>query len=125
MNQVIIDQLNKVKVADLPQWDEDDLHLQIPKKSGVLNRTDFVEGQEYIIQLEKYLIQPFEGFTLHDNWNKGIPPKHLCLKVKVNKIMGKMINFDTIGYDFKAKQIINDIWIGWLPRKGIKIIESL
>lgn len=125
MNQVIIDQLRKVKVANLPQWDEDDLHLIIPKKEGYINKTDFVENQEYIIQLEKYLIEPFEGFTLHDNWNKGTHPNHLFLKAKVVKIMGKMINFSTIAYDFKTKQIINEAWDGWLPRKGIKIIESL
>lgn len=125
MNQVIIDQLKKVKVADLPKWEEDDLHLVIPKKAGLINKIDFVENQEYIIQLEKYLIEPFEGFTLHDNWNKGTHPNHLFLKVKVNQIMGKMINLSTIAYDFKTKQLINETWNGWLPRKGIKIIESL
>ena len=125
MNQVIIDQLRKVKVVNLPEWDENDLSLFIPKKEGIINNTNFIENQEYIIQLEKYLIQPFEGFTLHDNWNKGTHPNHIFLKVKVLKIMGKMINFSTIGYDFKSKQLINDTWDGWLPRKGIKIIESL
>ena len=125
MNQVIIDQLNKVKVADLPQWDEDDLHLIIPKKEGILRKTNFVENENYIIQLEKYLVEPYEGFTLHDNWNKGIPPRHLFLKVKVIKIMGKMIQVESIGYDFKSKTIIDDTWNGWLPSKGIKIIESL
>ena len=125
MNQVIIDQLKKVKIAELPEWDEDDSSMIIPKKQGYISKTDFAENQEYIIQLEKYLIEPFEGFTLHDNWNKGVSPKHLFLKVKVIKIMGKMIQFDTVGYDFKSKTVINDSWNGWLPRKGIKIIESL
>lgn len=125
MNQVVIDQLNKVKVANLPDWNEDDLHMVIPRKQGIIRNNAFVENNEYIIQLEKYLVEPFEGFTLHDNWNKGIPPKHLFLKVKVIKIMGKMINFESLGYDFKSKSIINEVWNGWLPQKGIKIIESL
>ena len=125
MNQVIIDQLKKVKIADLPVWDEDDLHMIIPRKQGLLKNNNFAEGCEYIIQLEKYLVEPFEGFTLHDNWNKGISPKHVCLKVKVIKVMGKMINFETVGYDLKSKTVLNDIWNGWLPQKGVKIIESL
>lgn len=125
MNQVVIDQLKKVKVADLPQWNEDDLKLIIPKKVGGYKRTDFVEGCTYIIELEKYLVEPFDGFTLHDNWNKGIPPKHRCLYVVIKQIMGKMIQIDSVGYDYKQKAIINDNWTGWLPRKGIKILEVI
>lgn len=125
MNQVVIDQLKKVKVADLPQWDEDDVELIIPKKVGTYKRTDLVEGCKYIVELEKYIVEPFEGFTLHDNWNKGVPPKHRCLYITIKQIMGKMIEVESVGYDYKSKSIIYDVWNGWLPRKGMKILEVL
>ena len=66
-----------------------------------------------------------KGFTLHDNWNKGIPPKHNFLKVEVLQIMGKMIKVNSIGYDYINQRDTSDLWEGWLPRKAIKIIEVL
>lgn len=125
MNQVVIDQLKKVKVADLPQWTEDDNEIFIPKKQGGYKRTDFVEGCKYIVEVEKYIVEPFEGFTLHDNWNKGIPPKHRCLYIVVKQVMGKMIQVESVGFNYKEKTFINDTWNGWLPRKGMKVLEVL
>lgn len=124
MNKVVEDQLAKVKIADLPPYDETTLHMIIPKKSGVV-KTDFCTNQWYLVQLEDYLVKPFDGFTLHDNWNKGIPPKHIFLKIYVKQIMGKMIEVYSVGYDYKNNLDTTDIWQGWLPKKGIKIIEVL
>lgn len=124
MNKVIEDQLKKVKVANIPKYDETTTHLIIPKKEGSYE-VDFQIGHNYIIQLEDYLIKPFEGFNLHDNWNKGKPPIHTFLKCQVIEIMGKMIKINSIGYDMKTHKDIPDIWEGWLPRKGIKIVEVL
>ena len=102
MNKIVEDQLKKVKVAQLPPYDETTLHLSIPKVNTVVN-TEFVVGAYYIIQLDDYLIKPYEGFTLHDNWNKGVAPKHNCLRVMVLQTMGKMIKFRTIAYDYETK----------------------
>lgn len=124
LNKIVEDQLKKVKVADLPPYDECTLHLTIPKKVNGPT-SDFVVNNCYLIQLEDYLVHPYEGFTLHDNWNKGIPPKHNFLKVCVLQVMGKMIKLNTVGYDYVNKQDTNDVWEGWLPRKGIKILEVL
>lgn len=121
MNKIVEDQLAKVQIAELPYYDETTLHMIIPKKSKI----DFVEGKCYLIQLEDYLVKPFEGFTLHDNWNKGIPPKHHFLKAEVSQIMGKMIKVNSIGFDYDNKIDTTDLWEGWLPRKGIKIIQML
>ena len=124
MNKIVEDQLQKVRVADLPSYDEATTHMIIPKKEGHIT-SDFILNKCYIIQLENYIVKPFEGFTLHDNWNKGIPPKHNFLKVEILQIMGKMIRVNSIGFDWQTKQDINDVWEGWLPRKGIKILEVL
>ena len=124
MNRVVEEQLNKVQVAKLPPYDENTLRLIIPKVDGIVN-TDLVENKCYLIQVEDYIVNPYDGFTLHDNWNKGIPPKHLFLKVEIIQIMGKMVKVNSIGYDFANKCDIPDSWEGWLPRKAIKIIEVL
>lgn len=121
MNKIVEDQLAKVQVAELPYYDETTLHMIIPKKSHV----DFITGNCYLIQLEDYLIHPFEGFTLHDNWNKGIPPKHSFLKAEVIQIMGKMIKVNSIGFNYETQQDTDDLWEGWLPKKGLKIIQTL
>ena len=113
-----------MKVADLPPYNEDTMHLVIPKKAGPV-RTDLIVNHYYLIQVEDYIVKPFEGFTLHDNWNKGIPPKHNFLKVEVLQIMGKMIKVKSIGYDYLNQRDTSDLWEGWLPRKAIKIIEVL
>lgn len=124
MNKIVEDQLKKVQVANLPPYDEDTLYMVIPKKDCVANAGLVVQGL-YLIQLEDYLVNPFEGFTLHDNWNKGIPPKHHFLKVEVLQFVGNMVKVSSIGYDYNTKQDTNDAWEGWLPLKGIKIIEVL
>jgi hypothetical protein len=124
MNKIVEDQLAKVRVADLPPYDEDTLHLVIPKKAGP-PRADLILNKCYLIQVEDYIVKPFEGFTLHDNWNNGIPPKHNILKIEVIQLMGKMVKVKSIGYDLMNKRDTLDLWEGWLPRKAIKILEIL
>lgn len=124
MNRVVEEQLKKVQVAQLPPYDETTMRLIIPKAEGII-KTDLILNKCYLIQLEDYIVNPYDGFTLHDNWNKGIPPKHRFLKVEILQLMGKMIRVNSVGYDFINKCDIPDSWEGWLPRKGIKIIEVL
>jgi hypothetical protein len=123
MNKYVIEELKKCKVAQLPPYDSDTLHMIIPKKDGV--SSTLVENRCYLLQLEDYLVNPFEGFTLHDNWNKGVAPKHHFLKAEIVQIMGKMIKVNSVGYDYMNKVDTDDLWEGWLPRKGIKVLEVL
>ena len=68
----------------------------------------------YIIEVEDYIIHPYKGFTLHENWNKGIVPTDKKMKCEVVKVMGKMIYIEAQG--------MNDgkMWEGWLPKKSVK-----
>lgn len=124
MNRVVEEQLKKVKVAQLPPYDETTLRMTIPKVNGIV-KSDLMEGQCYLIQVEDYIVKPFDGFSLHDNWNNGIPPKHNFLKAEVVKVMGKMVKVNSVGYDFMNKVDTMDLWEGWLPKKAIKILEVL
>ena len=124
MNKVVEEQLKKVKVANLPPYNEDTLHLVIPKSNTEV-KSDLVVGNCYLLQLEDYIVKPFDGFSLHDNWNKGIPPKHNFVKAEIVQIMGKMVKINSIGYDFMSKVDTTDVWEGWVPRKSFKILEVL
>ena len=126
MNPLIKAQLDKIKHIPLPEYDEDTTHLIIPKHGVTpLKNLELKEGKYYLIMVEDYIIKPFDGFTLHDNWNRGIPPKYKYLKVEILKIMGNMVNVNSIGFDNESKQDIMDSWVGWLPRKSITAIQEL
>ena len=116
MNKFIIEQLNKVKNVNLPEYNESTTTIVIPRDSGSGN----IVGNTYKVQLEDYIIRPYEGFTLHENWNNNIIPTDTIMNIEVTDQMGKMIKVTGIG--------VNDrkVWSGWLPRAGIKkIIERI
>lgn len=124
MNPLIKKQLDKVSVAKLPHFDDNTTKLVIPMRSA--NDTIVLEeGKCYIIQIEDYILNPPEGFTLHTNWNNNKIPKHKIMKIDVRKVMGKMIKVNSIGYDIINKVNINDVWEGWLPEKSITVIERI
>lgn len=126
MNHIIFEQLKKVKVAKLPKYTEKDMKMFIPKQKGGYVSSEFEVGKLYILKLDSYIIKPFEGFTLHDNWNKGHVPTHEIIKAKIVKTMGKMIYVESDAYDLKIQSVIrNKPWDGWLPKKSVKILERL
>ena len=126
MNPLIKAQLDKIKHIPLPKYDEHTTHLIIPRH-GVAppKNLELKEGKYYLIMVEDYIIKPFDGFTLHDNWNRVIQPKYKYLNIEILKIMGNMINVNSIGFDNESKQDIMDSWVGWLPRKSITTIQEL
>jgi hypothetical protein len=123
MNTLIKKQLESVRKVDLPPYDENTLTLFIPRQ--VHKTIDIELNKCYLIELEDYIVNPFKDFTLHDNWNSGIPPKHKYLKCEIEKIMGKMVKINSIGFDHINNVDTEDLWEGWLPRKGFKILKEV
>ena len=83
-------------------------------------------GGYYIIELESYIINPPPNFTLHTNWNNGVVPKERVMQCVVEKIMGKMVFVNGIGYDRENLSYIDGTeWKGWLPEKSISVIMRL
>jgi hypothetical protein len=123
MNRFVKEQLSKVKVADLPPYDDSTKTLLIKKQtdSGTLLKRDGC----YIIQVQPYILTSPDGFTLHDNWNRGIPPKHEVMKAEVTQLMGKMVKINSVGYDYENNVDTDDVWEGWLPIKSIKVLGEL
>lgn len=122
MNKFIKEQLDKCKIV-LPEYDDTTVQLFIPKNSKHIEikneELDIVVGMCYTIEVEHYIIAPYEGFTLHQNWNKGVVPTDSLMNCEVTQIMGKMVKVNAIGvHDGKS-------WEGWLPRKSIKSIKAV
>ena len=116
MNKFIKEQLQKCKVANIPEFDDSStcISISVGTKSG--SSVEFQQGMEYDIEVENYIIHPYSGFTLHDNWNKGMVPTDKQMHILVVNEMGKMICVQAVGLND------NKAWGGWLPKKSCKII---
>ncbi len=124
MNPLIKKQLENCKVANIPDFDDTTTHLTISKGS-VVNVSQYQVGRCYIVELADYVINPPEGSTLSSNWNKGTVPKYKYYKCEIVKIMGKMICILGYGFDPVTMRDTNDLWEGWVPQQGIKLIQEL
>lgn len=114
MNKFIKEQLNKCKIAIIPKFDENTTQLKI-QRQGKIDQ-DLKVGYSYIIELEDYIVNPYPGFNLHDNWNNGIVPTDRQMKICVEQEMGKMVKIYGTG--------MNDgqYWSGWVPKKSLKVV---
>lgn len=115
MNPFIEEQLNKVLVP-IEKVGENKFLI---RRSAETQITDFEVGHYYIIEVEDYIIHPYNGFTLHENWNGGVVPTDRRMQVEVVRVMGKMIKVNALGLtDGK-------IWCGWIPQKSAKIMQVI
>ena len=118
MNKILYNQLKKCS-GNLPPFDETTTEIFIPKGSLSRVEDDLKLNHSYKIAVEDYIVNPYEGFTLHDNWNSGVAPTDKTMNCEVVQIMGKMIKVRAIGLESHS------VWEGWLPQKSIHIIEEL
>ena len=130
MNKIIKEQLDKCKIK-LPEYNDSTTHLIIEKQ---LSNKEIIQesvkeaerDHYYIIQLQYYIINPPDNFTLSSNWNNGINPTSEYLLGTPIKFVGKMIQWDCCGYDYKNKNPLDDVYNGlWLPSKGFTIVEEV
>ena len=120
MNKIIKEQLEKCAVANVPEYDEKDLTLTIPKYTEI-SRLDFQENKTYLIELEDYLIHPSENFNLHKEWNNGVIPKSKFLKARVIQMHGRMIQFDAFDTNYEGDAEGAHYDCLWLPLKSIHL----
>lgn len=126
MTNLIKDQLKKCRIADTSAVNEEQNVNIIHKKKSIepyasscVKSSEIAVGGKYIISVESYIIYPYDGFTLHDNWNHGIVPTDSDMECSVLMDMGKMVKVQAIG--------IHDgsMWEGWLPKKSIKSARKI
>ncbi len=121
MNKITKEQLNKVMVADISNYNEQTGVIHIPKYTEVRYEVD----NYYLIKLDDLLLIPEGNPSLIANWNKGLYPRCKFLKVDVSKVLGKMIYVTGIGYNFETNEDLNYIWTGWLPTQQISLVKKL
>ena len=123
MNPIIKKQLENCKVANIPLFDENTTVINIPKGS-VMTVTPYQIGKCYLVELADFVVNP-EDMVFDSNWNKGTVPKYKHYKCEIRKVMGKMICIFGCGYDASTQQDTMDLWEGWVPQTGIKILQEL
>lgn len=124
MNPLVKAQLDSCKVANLPYYDDTTTDLVIPRGSGV-EVSPYQVHKCYIMELADYIINPPPDFTLASNWNKGSVPQSKYYIAEVSQLMGKMVRITGCGYDITTDSRTADIWEGWVPQKGIKLIREI
>lgn len=124
MNPIIKSQLDKCRVANIPQYDDSTTELLITKGTKVAV-SPYQVNKCYIVELADHIVHPSEDSTLASNWNRGIVPKHKYYKCVIMQVMGKMVKITGCGYDLLNDQDTNDMWDGWVPQSGIQIIKEL
>ena len=124
MNNLIKKQLSNCRVANVPPFTDADTQLFIPKGSTV-NISSYQLHKCFIAELEDYIINPPQNFTLSDNWNHGSVPKHKYYQCEILQLMGGMVKIIGCGYDMQTETPLSDIWEGWVPQSGIKLIKEL
>lgn len=118
MNSFIRKQLDKIRIAEVPPITED-TNTIIFKKKDIVTGVGFSVGKSYRITLKDYILHPYDGFTLHTNWNNDIIPTDNEMNIEVIQVMGKMVKFRGIGiHDGK-------FWTGWVPISSATIIEVI
>jgi len=121
MNKLIKNELTKVSVADVSNYDKNKGQILIPR----IRKIRLEENSYYIIKLDKRLLNPEDMSVLYSNWNKSTVPPHHYLKVDVSKILGKMVKVNSISYDYENKQDLNTARSGWLPIEQVEILEKI
>lgn len=117
MNKLIKEQLLKVK-ANIPEFDDNTTQLIITKDMNKI--IDVEKDRYYTVEVEDYIIHPYEGFTLNSNWNRNISIDDKHINLCVLDIMGKMIKFEGTGVE-SGKTYVDM----WLPMKSFKVTKTL
>ena len=124
MNKVVKQQLTSCKVADIPAFDDTTTRIFIPKKSS-RDINAYHLHKFYRVELADYIINPPADFTLAANWNKGTNPPSKYMNVEIINIQGKMIQISGVSYDPANPAAFPKHWEGWVPQKGIQILQQL
>lgn len=124
MNTLVKEELRKCRVANLPEYDDSTTEIIIPK-GGKVAVSPYQAGKCYVIELADHILNPNDDSMLSSNWNKGTVPPGKYMKVEISEVMGKMVRINGYTYDPIFNQDLFQMWQGWIPNQGIKIISEL
>ena len=122
MNKIVAEQLNKVKEADLSNFDKETNTYTIKKKVQI----KIIEGKYYLIKLNDSLLNNCDvNYILMNNFNNGNIPKNNYYLAEIANKIGNMIKINGVAYDYVNKQRLQLFWVGWLPIKEIEVLEEV
>ena len=124
MNKIAREQLLKCKIANVPDFAENETEIFIPKGS-TLNVSPYQINKCFVVELADYIINPPAHFALAENWNRGSKPSHKFYKAEISNVMGKMVKIVGCGYDPMTNTDFIDVWEGWVPQEGITLHNEL
>lgn len=120
MNKTIKEQLQKCRVADIPEFEDSATHIYIKKVDNILT-SNMLPNHLYLIKIKQSIKN---NETIAFNWNGGIKPKYDFYKVEKLGIVGNMIKLNGIAFN-DGVDIYSEPFYGYLPLDGFEIIEEV
>lgn len=121
LNKRTQEQLSKVSVAKLDEFDEVTLTYHIKRYTEF----HYEENNCYLVRLNDILLRQDGLPLLVTNMNRNTFPREKYLKVDVLKSVGDMIKVIALGYSIDTAKDLNYTWEGWLPTQHIEMLERL
>ena len=119
MNKIIKEQLNKCRVAVIPEFGDVTTHICIKKVNEILP-TNMKSNHIYLIKVKPSVKV---NTTIASNWNGGKLPKYDYYKVERVGDVGNMVKLNGIAYD--NGDLCTEPFYGYLPYDGFEIIEEV
>lgn len=111
MNEIIKEQLNKA--INLLHAVNGQIIDYIPDDfDSILFNIQQTDRDEIKVTFADYVINPFEGFDMHDRFNNGIAPYSKVMYGKILQETDKMYKFDL------HSDVGDNHWIGWCYKKS-------
>ena len=101
-------EVDGVSVKDIPESFSEIVFKSTQKEIKVDMEKTFI--------FEDYMIKPFKGFDFHDKFNQGVPPPEKTMKGIILKETEKMYYVKLSSYTSNAT------WIGWTPKKSVRVM---
>lgn len=122
-NKIIEQQLKKVTLADLSDYEEkEDCYVyHIKKHVDVVLEVD----KCYLIKVNLKKLRS-DDYAYLVNYNRvNTIPECEYMKIDVVKKLATMFDVNAVYYDYENKEDLNKSWSGWLPQEVIKIINEI
>ena len=118
MNKIIKEQLQKVKVAKVPEFDDSTTQMLIPRHKDMV----YEEGKCYILSLDDYICS--QNSSVFINWNNRVaPPKNLIGMVE--KSVSNMILIGGCAFNPIIQKKTEQQYRVWIPVANIVSAEQI
>lgn len=117
MNKLIKQQLEKVQLADLSNFDPDTNTYHIPQHRAIILKED----DYYDIKLKSSILT---DTALRDNWNRGSTFPSFRYKAEVEKVIGRMVKINGVVVDAEGNDT-NSFWSGWISTDYIESASKI